>query len=157
MLTAGMLLFTVVSLAPTFAQIEDLRDRRRALGREVARTEQSRDETERLIRLVREGDPLLLQRLAYRELRLRPVSAMIGEPIPATARAAGGAATPTPWRLNAADRPRGEATLGGLATDRRAIGRWTSGRTGRALILASVLLMGLGLLTSFRRAPAEED
>lgn len=137
LLTAGLMLFTVTALAPTWVELnaardqyQDLADRRRAI-------ETARHETREMIRLVREGDPLLLQRLAWRELRLQPASVLLGDRVELLS---DGPPSPTPTARRGAP-PVRQATLV----------RWSTGPPRRVMLIASVALMALGLLSSFRR------
>jgi len=137
LLTAGLMLFAVTALAPTWVELTDARSQRADLADRRRQIEADRHRTERLIQLVREGDPLLLQRLARRELHLQPASMVLGDhvrvvPDPQTRPAPAGRRPESPVR---------HATLV----------RWTSGRSRRLLFIASVALMGMGLLSSFRR------
>lgn len=145
LLVAGLMLFAVTALTPTLAELSAVQHRRDELAAHRHDIERAADRTERMIELVRDGDPLLLQRLAWRELRLQPTEAVLGQPI-------GRVLEPAPPKLTELPPPT-PAAEPMIAADAK-LRRWTQGRSGQAMLVGSVALMGLGLLTSFRRPAA---
>ena len=143
-LAAGLALIALAVLLPAWGDLNQTRGQLDQLSVRLA------DQTERLHRYqqlivsVRNDDPMIIQRLAWNELRLKPVGVeVLGEP-PMDGRMVGvherwvGVSTPT-----ALPTPDGRSRLE----------RLMNGPRRPMVMLAGALLIGFGLFTSLRDRP----
>ncbi len=75
MLIAGTAMVALALLVPASLQVDLLRQHRDAADRLLAHLQTRHDHYTHFITAVRRGDPMLLQRLAWHELHLKPVGA----------------------------------------------------------------------------------
>lgn len=142
-LVAGIGLVAIAVLLPAWQDLQDARRQHRHLSLAVAAHTAQLHRYQQLIVSVRNDDPVILKRLAWNELRLKPVGAEVfGEP-PADRRLQ---AVHRRWVTQAAPMP------GRLTGPRDTkLDRLIAGPTRPAVLLGGALLIGFGLLTSLRQ------
>jgi len=146
-LVAGLLLIALAVLLPAWHDLQDARRQQAQLTTTLAAHTNQLHRYQQLIVSVRNDDPMILQRLAWNELRLKPVGAeVIGEP-PADRRMQ---AVHQRWVQQAAPLPPRPAPKRDTKLD-----RLIAGPTRPVVLLAGAMLVGFGLLTSFRGSTSD--
>lgn len=143
-LLGGLGLIALTVLAPAYRDVQQARTQRARLNLEaVAHVEQLR-RYEELIASVRRDDPIILQRLAWHELRLKPVGAEVlgGRPADRRPRAAYDQWV-QPHRAAIASEPP-------LLPPDSLADRLVNGPRRPVLLVIGAALIGYGLFTSLR-------
>lgn len=76
---SGMLIVAVTVLAPAWLDVRELRHEQAILRRHAAMLEARRQNYEAFVEAVERDDPMLLTRLAWHHLRLKPADAQVVE------------------------------------------------------------------------------
>lgn len=148
-LAIALVALAVAMLVPSRLEVRQIAHHRDRLGQQVEALRAQRDNYEALIASVDQGDPILLTRLAWHELHLKPVGAdPLDDTLPADQVETVGIDR---WTI---DPQRVVTDLTPPAPPDTLLVDLSSGRKRPALLIAGAVLAGCALLTSLRKPTA---
>lgn len=147
MLIAGGLLIALAVLTPVKLEVQRLAHQQQIMQEHLGALTTENDNYVRLIGAVKSNDPLLLQRLAWNELHLKPAGTQtIDGLLPSEP---GATSTYQQW-LTPAEPDLAPVDRAFYAAHDSALVRLMTGKKRPLIMIAGAVLLGMGLITSLR-------